>query len=63
VKGTPEKTNPVDPSTKLISAPCLKEWMKEIGILELIGARSIGICKVRSKGGCKNLDNSYFSLS
>jgi hypothetical protein len=20
-------------------------------------------CKVRSKGGCKNLDNSYFSLS
>jgi hypothetical protein len=41
VKGTPGKTNPADPLTKLISAPCLKEWMKEIGILEWIGARSI----------------------
>jgi hypothetical protein len=41
VKGTPGKTNPADPLTKLISAPCLKEWMKEIGVLEWIGVRSI----------------------
>jgi hypothetical protein len=32
-------------------------------MLEWTGARSIRICKIRSKGGCKNLDNSYFSLS
>jgi ribonuclease HI len=37
----PGKTNPADPLTKFISAPCLKEWMKKIGVLEWIGARSI----------------------
>jgi hypothetical protein len=38
---TSGKTNPADPLTKLISAPCLKEWMKEIRILGWVGARSI----------------------
>jgi hypothetical protein len=29
-KGTPGETNPADPLTKLISVPCLKEWMCRI---------------------------------
>jgi hypothetical protein len=41
VKGTLGETNSADLLTKLISVPCLKEWMKGIRILEWIRAQSI----------------------